>query len=89
MQKDSIIIIDEKAIATLMRNYVINIRKNLDLQPSAVSNKRDIDEVSKYFDGHISTCKINEADSEILQKDNFSFEMVSMDEVKKVVLKLK
>ena len=72
MQKDSIII-DEKAIATLMRNYVINITKNLDLQPSAVSNTRDIDEVSKYFDGHISACKINEADSEILQKDNFSF----------------
>ena len=88
MEKDSIII-DEKAIATLMRNYVINITKNLDLQPSVFSNTRDIDKVSKYFDGHISTCKINEADSEILQKDNLSFEMVSINEVKIVVFKLK
>ena len=32
--------------------------------------------------------QIKEAYSEILQEDNFSFKMVSMDEVKKIVLKL-
>ena len=36
----------------------------------------------------MSVCKIKEAYSEILREDNFSFKMVSVDEVKKVVLKL-
>ena len=35
----------------------------------------------------MSVCKIKEAYIEILREDNFSFKMVSMDEVKKVVLK--
>ena len=44
--------------------------------------------ITKHFDDHISVCKIKEAYSEILREDNFSFKMVSMDEVKKEVLKL-
>ena len=36
----------------------------------------------------MSVCKIKETYSEILREDNFSFKMVSVDEVKKVVLKL-
>ena len=71
-----------------MNNYFINITKNLDLKPSTVPNTSDIDEVTKHFDDHISVCKIKEAYSEILREDNFSFKMVSMDEVKKEVLKL-
>ena len=71
-----------------MNNYFINITKNLDLKPSAVPNTSDIDEITKHFDDHISACKIKEAESEILREDHFSFKMVSMDEVKKVVLKL-
>ena len=87
VEKDSIIT-DEKKIATLMNNYFINITKNLDLKPSTVPNTSDLDEITKHFDDHISICKIKEAYSEILREDNFSFKMVSMDEVKKVVLKL-
>ena len=87
VEKDSIIT-DEKKIAVLMNNYFINITKNLDLKPSTISNTSDIDKVTKYFDDHISVCKIKEAYSESLQEDNFSFKMVSMDEVKKIVLKL-
>ena len=71
-----------------MNNYFISITKNLDLKPSTVSNTSDIDEITKHFDDHISVCKIKEAYSEILREDNFSFKMVSMDEVKKVVFKL-
>ena len=71
-----------------MNNYFISITKNLDLKPSTVSNTSDIDEITKHFDDHISVCKIKEAYNEILREDNFSFKMVSMDEVKKVVLKL-
>ena len=71
-----------------MNNYFINITKNLDLKPSAVSNTSDIDPITKHFDDNISVCKIKQAYSEIIQEDNFSFKMVSMDEVKKVVLKL-
>ena len=71
-----------------MNNYFTNISKTLKLKPSTVSNTSDIDEITKHFDDHISLCKIKEAYSEILREDNFSFKMVSMDEVKKVVLKL-
>ena len=87
VEKDSIIT-DEKKIATLMNNYFINITKNLDLKPSTVPNTSDLDEITKHFDDHISICKIKEAYSEILRENNFSFKMVSMDKVKKVVLKL-
>ena len=71
-----------------MNSYFINITKNLDLKPLKVPNTSDIDEITKYFDDHISVCKIKEGYSEILREDNFSFKMVSMDEVKKEVLKL-
>ena len=71
-----------------MNNYFTNISKTLKLKPSTVSNTSDIDEITKHFDDHISLCKIKEAYSEILREDNFSFKMISMDEVKKVVLKL-
>ena len=87
VEKDSIIT-DEKKIATLMNNYFINITTNLDLKPSTVPNKSDLDKITKHFDDHISVCKIKEAYSKILRNDNFSFKMVSMDEVKKEVLKL-
>ena len=87
VEKDSITT-DEKKIATLMNNYFINITKNLDLKPSTISNTSDIDKITKHFDNHISVCKIKEAYSESLREDNFSFKMVSMDEVKKIVLKL-
>ena len=71
-----------------MNNHFISTTKNLDLKPSTVPNTSDIDEITKHFDDHISVCKIKEAYSEILREDNFSFKMVSMDEVKKKVLKL-
>ena len=57
------------------------------MKPSTVPNTNDIDEITKCFDG-FSVCKIKETYSEILQEDNFNFKMVSMDEVKKVVVKL-
>ena len=71
-----------------MNIYFINITKNLDLKPSTASNTSDIDEITKHFDVHISVCKIKEAYSEILREDDFNFKMVSMDQVKKIVLKL-
>ena len=86
VEKDSIIT-DEKKVAILMSNYFINITKNLDLKPSTIPNTSGIDEITKYFDDHISVCKIKEAYSKI-QREDFSFKMVSMDEVKKEVLKL-
>ena len=88
VEKDSIIT-DEKKIATLMNNYFINVMFILVyLKPSTVSNTSDIDILTKHFDDHISVFKIKEAYSEILREDNFSFKMASMEEVKKVVLKL-
>ena len=87
VQKYSVIT-DEKKNATLMNNYFTKVAKNLDLKPSAASNKKDIEETTKHFDDHISLCKINEVYSEILREDNFNLKMVSVDEVKKLVLKL-
>ena len=87
VEKDAIIT-DEKKIATLMNNYFINITKNLDLKPLTIFNTSDIDKITKHFDDHISVCKIKEAYNESLQEYNFSFKMVSMDEVQKIVLKL-
>ena len=84
-EKDSIIT-DEKKNATLMNNYFLNITKNLDLKPSAVPNTGDIDEISKHFDDHISVYKTKEAYRKILREYNFSFKMVSLDEVNKLVL---
>ena len=52
-----------------MNNYLINITKNLDLKPSAVSNTSDIGEITKHFDNHISVCKRKKAYSEILRED--------------------
>ena len=83
--KISVFVICVKAqkIATFMNNYFMNITKKLDLKPLAVPNTSHIDEITKHFGDHISVYK-----SEILRKDNFNFKMVSMDEVKRVVLKL-
>ena len=81
------IVTDEKKVS-LMNNYFINITKNLDLRPSAVRNTSDTDKITKYFDDHISVCKIKEAYSEILGEGNLSFNIVSIDKVKKVVLNL-
>ena len=67
VEKDSIVT-DEKKVS-LMNNYFINITKNLDLKPSAVRFTSDTDKITKYFDDHISVCKIKEAYSEILQED--------------------
>ena len=82
-EKDSISYNRRKKNATLMNNYFINITKNLDLKPSTVPNTSDSDEITKHFDDHVSVCKIKEAYNEIQREDNFSFKMVSMDEVKK------
>ena len=71
-----------------MNNYFINITRNLDLKPLTISSTSDIDKITKHFDDHVSVCKIKETYIESLQEDNFSFKMVSMDEVKKIVLKL-
>ena len=69
-------------IAILMNDCFINTTKNSDLKHSTVSNITDIDKITKRYDDHISVCKINEAYSELLREDNFSFDMASMDEVK-------
>ena len=71
-----------------MNNYFINITKNLHLKPSTVPNTSDTEEITKHLDDHISVCKTKEAYSEILREDNFSFKIVSMGEINKVVSKL-
>ena len=54
----------------------------------ALSNASDIDEITKDFLDQINLYKIKEGYSEVLQEGNFNFKMVSMDEIKKIVLNL-
>ena len=58
------------------------------MKPSKIPNTSDIEEITKHFYDNLGVSKIKEAYCEILREDNFSFKMVSMDEVKKVVFKL-
>ena len=43
------------------------------MKASTVSNTSDIDEITTHYGDHISICKINWLNSEILRDDNFSF----------------
>ena len=74
IEKDCIIINKQKS--TPVNNYLINITKYLDLQPSSVSHTHDTDEMTKHFGDHISVHKIREAYSEVLQEYIYIFKTV-------------
>ena len=81
MQKISIIV-DEKGIANIMRNYFINITKNLNLK---ILNKSQID-IDK-FENQISIKIIHETFPEIIP-GSVHFEQVFSDIVRKEIRNL-
>ena len=78
---------NEKEIATIMNNYFINITKNLDLKSSKKCTAKDLNSIVSEFDEHRSIKKIKEFFPDINVND-FEFETVTMEDVKKEILNL-
>ena len=78
---------NEKEIATIMNDYFINITKNLDLKSSKKCTAKDLNSIVSEFDDHISIKKIKEFFPGINVND-FEFETVTMEDVKKEILNL-
>ena len=78
---------NEKEIATIMNDYFINISKNLNLKSSKKCIAKDLNSIVSEFDDHISIKKINEFFPDINVND-FEFETVTMEDVKKEILNL-
>ena len=83
-----VVIADEKALATLMNNYFVNITADLDLKrdsenfydtPASVYN------IKKKFQDHQSILKIKKAFN---VTDLFSFHEITEDEIRKEISKL-
>ena len=78
---------NEKEIATIMNDYFINITKNLDLKSSKKCTAKDLNSIVSEFDDHISIKKIKDFFPDINVND-FEFETVTMEDVKKEILNL-
>ena len=70
-----------------MNDYFINITKNLDLKSSKKCTAKDLNSIVSEFDDHISIKKIKEFFPDINVND-FEFETVTMEDVKKEILNL-
>ena len=88
LREKDIVVADEKALATLMNNYFVNITADLDLKrdsenfydtPASVYN------IKKKFQDHQSILKIKKAFN---VTDLFSFHEITEDEIRKEISKL-
>ena len=78
---------NEIEIATIMNDYFINNIKNLNLKSSKKCTAKDLNSIVSEFDDHISIKKIKEFFPDINVND-FEFETVTMEDVKKEILNL-
>ena len=88
LREKDVVVADEKALATLMNNYFVNITADLDLKrdsekfydtPASVYN------IKKKFQDHQSILKIKNAFN---VTDLFSFHEITEDEIRKEISKL-
>ena len=88
LREKDVVVADEKALATLMNNYFVNITADLDLKrdsenfydtPASVYN------IKKKFQDHQSVLKIKKAFN---VTDLFSFHEITEDEIRKEISKL-
>ena len=88
LREKNVVLNDEKALATLMNNYFVNVTADLDLKrdrenfydtPTSVYN------IKKKFEDHQSVLKIKKAFN---VTDLFSFHEITEDEIRKEVSKL-
>ena len=85
--ENNLIKTNEKEIATIMSNFFININKNLDSKSSKKCPTKDLNSIVSEFDGHIGIKKIKTFFRDINVND-FDFETVTMEDVKKEILNL-
>ena len=88
LREGDVLISDEKALATLMNKYFVNITADLDLKRDSETlsdASSSVDGILKRFHCHQSILKIQEA---LNTSDKFSFHEVSEDEVRKKILRL-
>ena len=78
---------NENENATIMNNFLINITKNVDLKSSKKSTTKNLNSTVSEFDDHISIKKIKGCFLDI-NGDDFDFETVTMEDVKKEILNL-
>ena len=88
LREKDVVVADEKALATLMNNYFVNVTADLDLKrdsenfydtPASVYN------IKKKFQDHQSVLKIKKAFN---VTDLFSFHEITEDEIRKEISKL-
>ena len=77
------VLADHKDIAKTMNNVCINITKNLNLRPYKDSSLHDINGITSNSENHINIKKIKES-----FPNNFSFQNVFREDVKKDIINL-
>ena len=77
------VLADHKDIAKTMNNVCINITKNLNLRPYKDSSLHDINGITSNSENHINIKKIKES-----FPNNFSFQKVFREDVKKEIINL-
>ena len=88
LREKDVLITDEKALATLMNKYFVNITTDLDLKRDSETlsdTSTNVSSILERFHCHQSILKILEA---LNTPDNFSFHDVSEDEVRSEISKL-
>ena len=88
LREKDVVVADEKALATLMNNYFVNVTADLDLKRDS-ENFHDIPasvyNIKKKFQDHQSVLKIKKAFN---VTDLFSFHETTEDEIRKEISKL-
>ena len=81
LREEDVLITDEKALATMMKKYFVNITTDLDL-------KRDSETLSDTSTSVSSILERFHCHQSILKINNFSFHVVIEDEVRREILRL-
>ena len=88
LREEDVLITDEKALATMMKKYFVNITTDLDLKRDSETlsdTSTSVSSILERFHCHQSILKIQEA---LNTPHNFSFHVVIEDEVRREILRL-
>ena len=88
LREKDVAVADEKALATLMNNYFVNITADLDLKPDSkkfYDTAASVYNIKKKFQDHQSILKIKKAFNVM---DLFSFHEITEDKIWKEISKL-
>ena len=85
MKEKGNLVSDEKELATIMNNFLINITKDLELKKESKGKLNNLEHNHKAFESHASIEKIKKAFN---TTEKFSFLNVKDDEVRKFIMNL-